>query len=120
MSNQRTEAEIEAQRRFEAGVPMPVAPTPQTIEASLEEVASYIGSLYAAAKHDLESASPGDVGLDGVSIVGWRQGYLEGCKDMAEGIITRLPESERERLRPKMLAAFHAETSTLTDKKISP
>ncbi len=86
----------------------------------LAVVAKYVGELWAAAKHDLETATPADVGLNGISIVGWRRAYLEGCKDMAEGIATRLPEAVREDFKRIVFDTASAELASLKANPPSP
>lgn len=59
-------------------------------------IIQYIGELWAAATHDHETADPADVGMGGVPIKAWRNAYREGVKDMAEGIVSRLPKDQQE------------------------
>lgn len=80
-----------------------------------EPVAAYIGELYAAALHDLETANPSDVGLNGVPIRAWREAYLEGCKDMAEGIVTRIPEQHREAIKTIVHSSAEKEIARLRE-----
>ena len=81
------------------------------------KIAEYMGELYGAAKHDLTASNPADVGLNGVSVIGWREAYLEGCKDMAEGVVTRIPEDIREAVKAIVRASFVA---TLAKESATP
>lgn len=77
-------------------------------------IAAYTGELTAAAKHDLQSADPADVGMNGVSIVEWCKAYLEGCRDMANGVYTRVDEKMKAGFEKAARAAFDA---TLAEEK---
>lgn len=74
-----------------------------------EEILSYVGTLVGAAKKDLDAANPADVGLHGIPIKQWRAAYYEGCKDMADGIVTRIPEGERDEAIAAIKAAYAEE-----------
>jgi len=82
-------------------------------EAAVDEIAAYIGRLYAAAKHDAETCDPSDVGMDGIPIVAWRRAYLEGCKDMAEGVATYVGAARHDDFKNAARASYAAETATL-------
>jgi hypothetical protein len=77
------------------------------MQVEFDKIAEYMGELCGAARHDWTIADPSDVGLNGVPIKGWRAAYFEGCKDMAEGIASRLPEELRETVKEVVQAAFH-------------
>ncbi len=83
------------------------------MQIEFENIALYIGNLCAAAKYDLEHANSSDVVLNGMSIVGWRQAYLEGCKDMAEGILERIHGSLRQAAKKSVIDAFNEKVSEL-------
>lgn len=76
------------------------------MQIEFDKIAEYMGELCGAAKHDLNTANPSDVGLNGVPVMGWRQAYFEGCKDMAQGIFSRIPEEHREAVKAATQAAF--------------
>ena len=78
-----------------------------------EKIAEYVGELTAAAKHDWKTANPSDVGMNGVPIVGWRDAYHEGCRDMANGVFTRVPEEIRERFQNKVVERYNATLAEL-------
>lgn len=90
------------------------------MQIEFDKIAEYLGELYAAAQHDLKTANPADVGIGGVPVVGWRQAYVEGCKDMVEGVVTRVPDQQREEVKTAVLAAFEAETARLSAETLSP
>lgn len=78
------------------------------IARDVGDVAQYIGNLYGAAWHDAETANPSDVTFDGTAVSAWRRAYLEGCKDMANGVAARLPE-----MKDAVLAAFQTQRALL-------
>lgn len=61
-----------------------------------EKIAEFLGELCGAAKHDLDTADPAAVGMDGTPVRGWRAAYYEGCTDMASGALSRVPEEHQE------------------------
>lgn len=71
-----------------------------------EDVLSYIGELCGSAWKDMSDADPADVGLYGVPIKQWRGAYYEGCKDMADGIVTRIPDADRPEAITTIKAAY--------------
>lgn len=73
-----------------------------------DAIVTYMGELWEAAMRDHRDADPGDVGLNGVSIKEWRAAYLEGIKDCWEGVMTRVPETQREEVKVALYAAFEA------------
>lgn len=85
-----------------------------------DEIAVYMGRLYAAALHDIGQAAPGDVDLTGTSIVRWREAYLEGIKDMGQGILTRVPIEHRDAALKAVHAARDLETKELTSPADAP
>lgn len=80
-----------------------------------DDVLAGIGELVAAAKNDWDNADPGDIGLNGVVIKQWREGYFEGVKDMAHHIVNRLPKAQQEEAGAKITAAFKAEGEKLKE-----
>lgn len=83
------------------------------MQIEFNEIAHYIGELCAAAHHDHVNADRSDVGLNGVHIASWRQAYFEGCKDMADGILSRVPEAQREELKEFIRSVFSEEFNKL-------
>lgn len=75
-------------------------------KAEIEIIARYMGELCGAARHDWSVAGYDEVGMDGVPIKGWRAAYFKGCKDMAEGITSRLPAEYHETMKEIAKAAF--------------
>lgn len=76
----------------------------------LQPVIDYIGTLLNAARADLKAADPADVGMSGIPITAWRGAYLEGCRDMASGVLSRLPEGIREQAIAEVKAALSKAT----------
>ena len=76
------------------------------MQIEFDGIAEFMGHLCGAARHDWASADPGDVGMHGVPIKQWRDAYFTGCKDMAEGIASKLPEEYRETVKQIAQAAF--------------
>lgn len=83
------------------------------MQIEADEIIAYMGTLYGAALHDLETANPSDVGLNGVSIVEWRKAYLEGIKDTVGGIVTRVPDEKRGEVAIAIRTACDKELETL-------
>lgn len=77
-------------------------------EIDLAPIAKYIGELYAGACKDHREADPSWVDICGQSVKGWRDGYREGCKDMAEGVAGNLPEASREDFKRLVGEAYMA------------
>jgi hypothetical protein len=69
--------------------PIPTGRRVMMSDELIARLADGVGEHFAAAMHDHESANPEDVGLHGVPIKAWREGYAEGCKDMG-GTVLRL------------------------------
>lgn len=65
------------------------------------KISKAMGELYGAAAKDVEAADPADVGLNGMPVRGWREAYLEGCKDMADRVGSQFPPSNVKPLRPR-------------------
>lgn len=80
-----------------------------------DDVLAVIGEQVAAARHDWETCDPGDVGLHGVNIKQWREGYHEGCKDVAQIIVGRLPKEHQDYAGRKIKEAFAARTAELKE-----
>ena len=80
-----------------------------------DEVLAVIGEQVAAARHDWETCDPADVGLNGVVIKQWREGYYEGCKDVAQIMVGRLPKEHQEYAGRKIRESFKAETEKLKE-----
>jgi hypothetical protein len=80
-----------------------------------DQVLAIMGEQVAAARHDWETCDPGDVGLNGVIIKQWREGYMEGCKDMVNVIVSRVPEDQRKEVGDKITASFKAEGEKLKE-----
>lgn len=87
------------------------------MQIEFNEIGHYIGELCAAAHHDYVTADQSDVGLNGMHIASWRQAYWEGCKDMADGILTRVPEAHRDELKEFIRAVFSEEFDKLKNAK---
>lgn len=77
-------------------------------------IAAYTGELTAAATHDLQAADPSDVGMNGVSIVEWRKAYLEGCRDMANGVYSRVDEKMKAGFEKVAREAFSSTSAALS------
>lgn len=80
-----------------------------------DEVLAVIGEQVSAARHDWETCDPGDVGLHGVNIKQWREGYYEGVKDLAQIIVGRLPKDHQDYAGRKIRAAFDADFAKLKE-----
>lgn len=83
------------------------------VERLKAEAAAYFGALYAASLHDRDTCDPSHVGLNGVVIRHWREGYCEGIKDAAEGFASKLAESQREAFKADVITAYEKEKSRL-------
>lgn len=75
-------------------------------EIDLAALASVMGELCGAARYDLTATDPADVGLNGVPVVGWRDAYFTGCKDMADTVLSALPAEHQEAFTEAARAAF--------------
>ena len=80
-----------------------------------DEVLTAMGEQVAAARHDWETCDPGDVGLNGVVIKQWREGYYEGCKDVVQSMVGRLPKDHQDYAGRKITESFKAETEKLKE-----
>lgn len=80
-----------------------------------DEVLAVIGEQVSAARHDYETCDPSDVGLHGVNIKQWREGYYEGVKDLAQIIVGRLPKEHQEYAGRKIREAFDADIAKLRE-----
>lgn len=78
----------------------------ERIEIELDKLASKVGELCGAARHDWSVASYADVGMNGMPIKGWRAAYDEGCRDMAGAVLSALPEEHRQAFMDASRAAF--------------
>lgn len=85
-----------------------------------DEVLAAIGEQVAAAKHDWDAADPSDVGLNGVIIKQWREGYFEGCKDIAHTVVARLPKGQQKEAGERITASFMAEAKKLKEVTLAP
>ena len=85
----------------------------------LAKLAEQIGGLCGAARYDWLSADPSEVGLDGVPVKGWRDGYFEGCKDMADKALSCVPEVHHEKFREIAKTAFSKAYDDAADKAAS-
>lgn len=80
-----------------------------------DEVLAVMGELVAVARSDWETCDPGDVGLNGVVIKQWREGYYEGCKDIASTIVNRLPKEHQAYAGRKVTESFKTKTEKLKE-----
>lgn len=78
------------------------------MNADLDKIAEYAGKLCGAAQRDLNEAKPEDVGLNGMPVLGWRKAYLEGCKDMANGVAAQINDGWLARFHNLFRSAFDA------------
>jgi hypothetical protein len=76
-------------------------------------IAKLIGEMMAAATHDLKTADPSDVGMNGVPIRAWREAYAEGCKDMANKVVSGFATEQFATAKQNVMEAFHAEMEKL-------
>lgn len=78
-------------------------------------LAKGMGEHYAAAMYDHANADPADVSWNGVPVKGWREGYAEGCKDMAETVtrLLALETANLEAFKTTIFESYKAERDRL-------